>query len=114
MMQMYKITDNEILIESLEIRIKNMWSTGKSSVSIYGNVIDLLILLKNNEVITSYEYERLVAYNKLQKDIVSDISIIEKIKNNTKLEELCIMYNHIETETGRNHFFNKVREIIKS
>ena len=114
MMEMYKITYDEILIARLEIHIKDMWSTDKSSVSIYGNVNDLLISLKNTEVITSYEYEKLVEYNKLQKDIISDLRIIEKIKNNTKMEELCSMYNHIETETGRNHFFNKVGEIIKS
>ena len=34
MMEMYKITYDEILIARLEIHIKNMWSKDKSSVSI--------------------------------------------------------------------------------
>ena len=113
MMEMYKTTYDEILIARIEKHIKDMWSKDDSSKSIYSEVNEFLITLRDNEVITSHEYEQFITYNDLQKGFRADKSIISKINKNSTLEELHNMYNHIETVEARTELLSKVLAIIK-
>ena len=113
MMEMYKSKYDKILLARLETYIKDMWSKDKSSKSIYREVNDFLITLRDNEVITSYEYEQAVTYNDLQKGFLSDNNIIAKINKNSTLEELHDMYNQIETESGKTDFITNVLSKIR-
>ena len=113
MMEMYKSKYDKILLARLETHIKDMWSADKSSKSIYSEVNDFLITLRDNEVITSYEYEQLITYNDLQKGFLSDNNIIAKINKNSTLEEIHDMYNQIETESGKTDLLSKVLSITK-
>ena len=97
----------------IEKHIKDMWSTDKPSESIYSDVIDFLITLRDKNFISSYEYDQFVTYNDLQKGFRSDESIIEKINKNSTLEELHDMYNKIETESGKTDFLSNVLSKIK-
>ena len=113
MIEMYKTTYDEILIARIEKHIKDMWSKDDSSKSIYSEVNDFIITLRDNEVITSYEYEQFIIYNDLQKGFRNDESIISKINKNSTLEELHNMYNQIETGSGKTDFLNNVLSKIK-
>ena len=106
--------DERTLEERIETHIKDKWSTDNSSKSIYNEVNDFLINLKDSKFISSNEYDQFVAYNDLQKAFFSDESIIAKINKNSTLEELHDMYNkQIETGKGQAKVLSKVLSIIK-
>ena len=105
--------DKRTLEERIETHIKEMWSTDKSSKSIYSEVNNFLITLRDNNFISSNEYDQFVAYNDLQKGFSSDEIIIAKINKNSTLEELHDMYNQIETGSGKTDFLSRVLSIIK-
>lgn len=97
----------------IETHIKNMWSADKSSKTIYKEVNDFIINLRDIKLISSHEYEQFVAYNDLQKSFSNDQSIIAKINKNSTLEELHDMYNQIEIESVKTDLLSKILSIIK-
>lgn len=105
--------DNRTIEKRIETHIKDMWSTDKSSKTIYSEVNDFLITLRDSKFISSNEYNQFVAYNDLQKRFSSDQSIIAKINKNSTLKELHDMYNQIETESVKTDLLSKVLSIIK-
>ena len=106
--------DERTLEERIETHIKDKWSKDNSIKSIYNEVNDFLITLRDSKFISSNEYDQFVAYNDLQKGVFSDERIIANINKNSTLEKLHDMYNNkIETGKGQVELLSKVLSIIK-
>ena len=59
--------DERTLKERIETHIKKKWSTDKSIQSIYSEVNNFLITLRDSKFISNDEYDQFVEYNDLQK-----------------------------------------------